>query len=146
MYLNYAESLIEVGGEDNLNLAKKYIDKIRTRAGILPLDEAWNDHSNNPGYQNTQKGLREIVRREREIELHLEGNHFWDSRRWMITEDELSVDNPHKILNVDGVTDETFFQIKNSTFIMGFNKAQYLMPISASECNKAPQIIQNLFY
>ena len=41
LYLNYAEILIELGGEDNLSKAKVYIDKIRTRAGIPTIDVAW---------------------------------------------------------------------------------------------------------
>ena len=146
LYLNYAEALIEMGGVENLQEAKKQIDIVRERAGIPKIDDAWNDYSTNPGYQNTQEGLREIVRRERDIEFHLEGNHFWDSRRWMIVEEELSPNNPHKILNVNGVTENDFFQIQESTYPMYFSKAQYLMPISTTETNKLLQLVQNPFY
>ena len=81
LYLNYAEILIELGGEDNLSKAKVYIDKIRTRAGIPTIDVAWKK-AEHPEKANTQDGLREIVRRERQIEFYLENHRFWDLRRW----------------------------------------------------------------
>lgn len=73
LYLNYAEALVEL---DRLDEAKIYIDKVRERAGIPSIDDAWNNFSKNPGYQNTKEGLREIVRRERCLELYLEGHKF----------------------------------------------------------------------
>ena len=120
---------------------------MRERAGIPTIDDAWNNYSNNPGYQNTQEGLREIVRRERTIEFYFEGQHFWDSRRWITTvQEELSADNPHKVLNISGDTEEEFFKIQESGYPMYFSKGQYLMPISKDEINKLPQIVQNPFY
>lgn len=152
LYLNYAEALIEWGhdlGDDQskFNLAKQQLDIVRTRAGIPTVDDAWNNYSTKPGYQNTYEGLRDIVRTERSIEFYLEGNHFWDSRRWINeVQEELSPENPHKILNIDGVNEESFFKVMDSTFPMYFNKGQYLMPIATSEINKLPQLVQNPFY
>lgn len=40
MYLNYAEALVEIG---ELDKAKDYIDKVRVRAGIPKVDEAWDN-------------------------------------------------------------------------------------------------------
>ena len=144
LYLNYAEALVEVGGEANLSLAKWYIDKVRVRAGVPTVDDAWDNYSTKPGHQNTQEGMREIVRREREIEFYLEGQHFWDTRRWMTTEEELS--HPHKVLNINGATDEDFFQVMDCTYPVSFSKAQYLMPIATTEINKMSQMVQNPFY
>ena len=83
LYLNYAEALVEL---DRLSEAKVYLDKVRERAGIPSVDEAWDKYSTNPGYQNTQEGMREIVRAERMNELYLEGHKFFDIRRWKIAE------------------------------------------------------------
>ena len=83
MYLNYAEALVEIG---ELDKAKDYIDKVRVRAGIPKVDEAWDNFSTNPGYQDTKEGLREIVRQERSLEFYLEGQKFFDIRRWKIAE------------------------------------------------------------
>lgn len=147
LYLNYAEALVEMGGEVNLSLAKENIDVVRERAGLPTLDEAWDHYSNKPGWQNTQEGLREIVRREREIEFYMEGQHFWDSRRWVtIVKEELTPSNPHKILNIEGVSDEDFFQVKESAYPNEFSIGQYLMPIATAEINKMPQLVQQPFY
>ena len=147
LYLNYAEALIETGESENLKLAKDNIDIVRKRAGIPTLDVAWDEHSTNPGYQNTQEGLRDIVRREREIEFYMEGQHFWDSRRWITTvKEELSSTNPHKVLNIEGKTDEDFFRVVTSDFSMYFSDGQYLMPIATAETNRMPQLVQNPFY
>lgn len=40
LYLNYAEALVEL---DRLDEAKIYIDKVRERAGIPSIDDAWNN-------------------------------------------------------------------------------------------------------
>lgn len=141
LYLNYAEALVEL---NRLSEAKEYIDKVRARAGIPALDDAWQNYSNKPGYQDTQEGLREIVRQERSIEFYLEGHKFWDIRRWKIAEKYLGV--PDLGMNVSGNTDEEFFQVKEVPLRRSFHKGQYLMPISANEINKAPQLIQNPYY
>mgnify|MGYP002241765613 FL=1 len=52
MYLNYAEALVEIG---ELDKAKDYIDKVRVRAGIPKVDEAWDNFSTNPRVTKTQK-------------------------------------------------------------------------------------------
>lgn len=145
LYLNYAEALVEIGGTDNLAAAKTYIDMVRTRAGIPTIDEAWNDYSKKPGYQDTQDGLREILHRERLLELYLEGHRFFDTRRWMVAEEFYGT--PDQGLNVDGTTDEDFFRPVTITSLpRTFHRGQYLMPIPAAEINKAPQILQNPYY
>lgn len=141
MYLNYAEALVEL---NELDKAKTYIDKVRVRAGIPTVDEAWNNYSNNPGYQNTKEGLREIVRRERMLEFYLEGQKFFDIRRWKIAEQWLGV--PDLGLNVAADDDEGFFQVREVPLTRTFHKGQYLMPIPMDETNKMPQLVQNPYY
>lgn len=141
MYLNYAEALVEIG---ELDKAKGYIDKVRVRAGIPKVDEAWNNFSTNPGYQNTKEGLREIVRQERSLEFYLEGQKFFDIRRWKIAEKYLGI--PDLGLNVVADDDAGFFQVKEIPLIRSFHKGQYLMPIPLEEINKMPQLVQNPYY
>lgn len=141
LYLNYAEALVEL---NRLDEAKVYLDKVRERAGIPSVDVAWNNFSTKPGYQNTQDGLREIVRQERSIELYLEGHKFFDIRRWKIAEQYLGI--PDLGLNVDGKTDEEFFRVAEVPLTRAFHKGQYLMPIDYREIDKIPQMVQNPFY
>lgn len=144
MYLNYAEALIEVGGAANLNIAKTYIDKVRERAGLPKLDIAWQK-ALNPDKVNTQEGLRQIVRQERQIEFYLENQRFWDLRRWKSAHGILG--EKVKGMNIQGITDEEFFNVTEAPMIRTFNfPAQYLMPIPMDETNKVPHLVQNPGY
>lgn len=142
LYLNYAEILIELGGEDNLTKAKVYIDKVRERAGVDKIDVAWAK-AKHPEKANTQEGLREIVRHERQIEFYLENHRFWDLRRWKKAE---ILGEKVKAMNIYGKTEEDFFQVTDVNVIRTFKEAQYLMPIPQSEINKCPQWVQNPGY
>ncbi len=74
--LNYVESLIELGDYNNPDVVK-YINEIRNRATMPNVNTA---------EYNTQAKLRELVRRERRIELAFEGVRYYDIRRWGIFE------------------------------------------------------------
>lgn len=92
MYLIYAECLAELGTitQDDLNIS---INKLRDRAGMphMILSEA-NDNpdpyllSDETGYPNVTRsantGIILEIRRERIIELILEGLHYSDILRW----------------------------------------------------------------
>ena len=97
------------------------------------------------GKENEQETLRQFVRQERQIEFYLEGQRFWDLRRWKIAE---KLDEPFLCWNIEGASVEEFFKAPqpNMTLTNHFYKSQYLLPISASELEKTPQIIQNPFY
>ena len=74
--LTYAESKIEAGSIDNSVL--EAINEVRQRAGMPDVTT-----------MNTTE-LREIVRRERRVELAIEGLRLYDIRRWRIAEDVMS--------------------------------------------------------
>lgn len=146
MYLNLAEILIELDALENttgrLEEAKGLIDKIRVRAGIPTIDEAWKK-AIHPEKANTAEGLREIVRRERQIEFYLENQRFWDLRRW---KDAGILGEKVWGMNIEGETDEAFFVPTELQNIRTFKQAQYLMPIPMQETNKVPHIVQNPGY
>jgi hypothetical protein len=83
LYLLYAEAINEVEGPNGANSAElfKYIDLVRKQAGLEGVKYSWDTYTDNKKYDN-QDGMREIIRRERLIELSLEGQRFWDIRRW----------------------------------------------------------------
>lgn len=141
LYLNYAEALVEL---NRLDEAKVQLNEVRKRAGIPDVDTAWDTYSKHPGYQNTKEGLREIVRREKQIEFYLEGHRFWDVRRWMIADKVLN----EKAMGLDITqnTDVGFFVPKEIPYPRSFDKSQYFMPISMKEVDKLPQMTQNPFY
>ncbi len=71
-----AEAACELGGKTNIELAKEYLEMVRSRArgtntGVLP--EVTTDD---------QETLRQAIRRERRAELALEPDRFYDLVRW----------------------------------------------------------------
>jgi len=78
--LNYAEAQNEAVGPD----ASVYsaIDQIRTRAGIPTFSQVY------PGV--SQSTMRELIRRERRIELAMENKRYFDLLRWKIAEVNLN--------------------------------------------------------
>lgn len=139
LYLDYAEALIGYG--QKLGEAKQYIDKIRTRAGIPTVDDAWNPI----GGADDKKMLRSIVRRERTIELYLESELFWDLRRWM--EAVPALDHRPKGMNINGETLEEYAHVTEVKQNRAFHvPSNYLMPIPIGQINKDVNMVQNLGY
>lgn len=87
LYLLYAEALNETGDQAT---ALTYVNQIRARAGLNTVESAWSNFSNKPNKFATKEGLREIIRRERLIEMAFEGSRFWDLRRWKTAPTTLS--------------------------------------------------------
>jgi hypothetical protein len=78
--LDYVEALIETGQYQDPDVVK-YLNAIRNRAGMPSVDET---------VYNTKEKLRELVRRERTVELSFEGTRLYDIRRWNIGSQVLS--------------------------------------------------------
>jgi len=71
--LTYAEAKIELGELDNS--VYDAINLVRNRSNMPNVS---------PDRQGNQDKMRQLVRRERKVELILEGLHFVDMRRWKI--------------------------------------------------------------
>src|SRR3546814_15601896 len=67
-----------------------YINPVRERAGLLPVEVAWPQYSRQPDKITTREGMRSIIQHERLIELAFEGKRFWDLRRWKRAHIELN--------------------------------------------------------
>lgn len=144
-YLYYAEVCNEINKDDpNIII---YLDKIRERAGI-------------PGYrQLAQEGKKNIIgdkelqakmiRHERFVELAMEGQRYFDIRRWMICgEGEEADQTKLHAMNMNGYSNkpigasDSFF-----TRIILENRAwkrcMYLYPIPQDEIQKSKLLVQN---
>lgn len=66
------------------------LNKVRERAGILNVEEAWATYAKNPQKVKTQAGMREIIHQEWNIEFMFEGRRFYNLRRWMTAHQELN--------------------------------------------------------
>jgi hypothetical protein len=139
LYLMYAEALNEVSGPSDEIFV--YLDRIRARAGLKGVKESWANYSNVPDKPNSQDGLREIIHRERTIELAMEGKRFWDLRRWKKI-DELN-DQP-KGWNVLGETREDFYRVVEVARVpVKFSVRDYFWPIMESNIVVNRNLLQN---
>ncbi len=138
LYLNYAEALIEC---NQLEEAKVWINKVRSRAGVPDIDTAWAP----TGKTLTQAKMRQIVRQERTIEFYMENQRFYDVRRWLLGTKYFNVSLYG--MNISGVDDANFFK---KTILVSPRKflkpAHYLMPIPQNDVDNSPSLKQNPGY
>lgn len=90
LYLLYSEALNEVKDQPD-NDVYFWIDEVRSKAGLEGVVQSWSRASVNPGKPATKNGMRDIIRKERQIELIFEGQRFWDLRRWKIADEYWSL-------------------------------------------------------
>jgi hypothetical protein len=103
--------------------------------------DSWTNFSSNPAKYTTQDGLREIIHRERLIELALEGHRFWDLRRWKKAAEELNKDITG--WNYTATTSSTYHRethIYSQTFV---TPRDYLWPVGTENTRKNPNLIEN---
>lgn len=139
LYLLYAESLNESdpGNPDVL----KYVNMIRTRAGLKDVATSWSTYSTNPTKYTTQGGMREIIQRERMIELAFEGQGGFDRRRWKLM-DKLLGNGTIRGFSWNALTAEAFAKPMN-LWTTDFQYKSYLWPIKTSNLQVNPNLVQN---
>ena len=138
LYLAYAEALNEVQG--NTPEVFAILDRIRGKYGLPGVREAWADYSTNPGKPDTKEGLREIIQRERLIELAFEGQNFWDIRRWK--RGATYYTRPTRGFDISGISAEEFNTpviLNNRVFVL----RDYLWPISETSLIRNRNLVQN---
>lgn len=117
--LMYAEAKNEVSGPDPS--IYEALDEIRTRPGVNmpPVDQT---------KYNTVDLLRDYIRHERRVELALEGQRYFDLKRWNIAHIKIpTVNNPAGIP-------------------LKFEQHHYLLPFPQYELDANPQLEQNPGY
>ncbi|MDR1340215.1 MAG: RagB/SusD family nutrient uptake outer membrane protein [Prevotellaceae bacterium] len=143
LYLLYAEAVNESEGPDGAHGSDmfRYIDLVRSRAGLPGVKKAWDDYSDTPGKYNTQAGMREIIHRERLIELSFEGQRFWDLRRWK----EVAAEYEKGVygFKVTAVRPEDYYQ-KLMLADQKFALKDYFWPIATSLIEQNPNLVQNI--
>ncbi|WP_051590731.1 RagB/SusD family nutrient uptake outer membrane protein [Flavobacterium daejeonense] len=140
LYLMYAEALNESEGPSAT--VYEYLDRIRERAGLAGVVESWANFSSIPTKPSTQAGLREIIQRERLIELAFEGHRFWDLRRWKLATQNLNA--PITGWNIKGTDQTSYYQevtVSQQQFIA---PRDYFWPIPESAMIQNPNLVQNL--
>lgn len=85
LYLLYSEALNEIKDQPDAEVYQ-WIDMVRNKAGLKGVLESWTNYSKNPAKTTNKDGMREIIRKERMIELAFENQRWWDVRRWKIAD------------------------------------------------------------
>ncbi|WP_415160203.1 RagB/SusD family nutrient uptake outer membrane protein [Parafilimonas sp.] len=137
--LNYAEAENEAEGPD----ASVYdaLDQVRTRAGIPTFSEIYPNVS--------QDSMRQLIRRERRVELAFEGKRYFDLLRWKIAEDNLNhVMHGTKVTPTSsGYTYDVIEVIPSGSPQWSFDASKnYLLPIPLSIIGQNPELTQNPNY
>lgn len=136
--LMYAESKIELNQIDNS--VYDALNRIRLRAGMPEVDRAV--------YTNQEK-MRELLRRERRVELAMEGLRWFDICRWRIGEEVMPGDvygcplgTVDQTTGALSLTDENIF-VETRFFDPDKN---YLYPIPQKVIDATDSIMQNPHY
>lgn len=131
VYLTYAEALYERKGEITDAQLSRSINILRNRAGVANLtNELATDH---------ELDMLQEIRRERTVELYMEGYRFDDLKRWGIAEKELNqsrcgmvvgdVDYRTVFVNTDGTPSGKYAK---NTFVWGEEKVE--TPVGLVKC------------
>ncbi|HLU94997.1 MAG TPA: RagB/SusD family nutrient uptake outer membrane protein [Membranihabitans sp.] len=118
------------------------INRVRRRAGIPDVEVVWSDPDivNTVNKHKTQDGMRDIILRERGIELAFEGSRFWDMIRTKRAVSEFST--PVWGWHHTGETGTEFFNLEVKQ-IRQFNITNNLWPIDLEEMNTNSNLVQN---
>jgi hypothetical protein len=141
LYLLYAEALNEsktVPDEE----VYEWIDVIRTRAGVDKVRDSYQKAI--PSKQNkpyTKEGMREIIKRERLIELSFESWRFFDLMRWKDAMQYLS--EPVRGWAQAGNTIDTYYVVTTYWNQRVFNTRDYLWPLKLSTVQINANLVQN---
>lgn len=137
LYLLYAEALNELNGPSEK--VYEYLDLIRAKAGLKGVLESWSNFSNVPHKPTTQEGLREIIQRERAIDMAFEGERFWDLRRWKTA--PLELNKPITGWDVDQELIEGFYR-ERILFNQTFRMKDYFWPIHENDLLVNKNLVQ----
>lgn len=144
LLLIYAEAKIEANDIDNSVYTA--LNAVRNRAGMPSVPTG-----------STQAYLRSVVRRERKVELAMEGRRLFDIRRWKIAEKVMNGprygNSKTAFLATAPVLDENstpdYSAISNRSILrvietMVFDaQKHYLWPINPVELQTNPELVQN---
>jgi hypothetical protein len=148
LYLLYAETLNETKASPDAEVYR-WINLVRERAGLEGVEVAWPKYAI-PAAKNkaqSRDGMREIIKRERMIELSFESQKYFDLRRWKDALDYLNQSIQGWDLNGGGSNDEqrnleAFYKV--TTYMEpSYNTRNYFWPISKESLRKNNNLVQN---
>ncbi|MBD1424486.1 RagB/SusD family nutrient uptake outer membrane protein [Sphingobacterium arenae] len=142
LYLLYAEALNEVESSPTEEVYE-YIDRVRHRAGLAGVREAWSAYARSPQKATNKDGMRQIIRQERRIELAFEGQSGWDLRRWKELQGVLG--RPLQGWSVQGETATDYYR-PVPVIIPSFSVRDYLWPLNNYDVVVNEHLKQNPYW
>ncbi len=136
IYLDYAEACNEKPNRDEAE-ALKYVNLIRKRSGLNNLEVAY------PEVKGNKDLLRELMRKERMVELAFENHRYHDVRTWMIADKEMN--EPYFTRNLASTTYEGSWTRTTSIFPGRrlFQPKHYFFPIHQEQLSEMSNLTQN---
>jgi len=141
LYLMKAEILNEIKDTPDQEVYDA-INIVRKRAGIPNVETVWSNASlaRTVNKHTTKAGMRDIILRERSIELAFEGHRFWDMQRHKRAHIEFATSI--RGWNYRGSTYNSFFEM-SVVQARRFTTRDYLWPLRLDELNTNGNLVQN---
>lgn len=139
IYLMYAEALNE--SEGPVADVHEYVNRVRLRAEIPAIRDAWQNFSTNPAKFESKDGMREIIHQERSIELAFEGNRFWDIMRWKKAAETFN--QPITGWSVFQATTNDYYKVRTIYSQNFVAPRDYLWPLRAYDLTVNTELVQN---
>lgn len=140
LYLLYAEALNEIKETPDEEVYS-WIDLVRSRCGLKGVVESWKEYSTIPNKPSTQEGMREIIKRERLIELCFEGQRYFDLRRWK--DAQTYYNQPIQGWDYQGAKAEEYYTVITYSNSRNYTYKDYLTPIYNTAITMNPNLVQN---
>jgi hypothetical protein len=139
LYLLYAEALNESKDTPD-DEVYSWVDSVRLRAGLNTVLESWRwaKDSQKP---RTKEGMRDIIKRERLIELSFEGQRPFDLRRWLDAEKYMN--EPVRGWDYRGTKLEEYYQTTVYYSNRHFTYKDYLWPLQNNTIIVNSNLVQN---
>ncbi|MDR2776030.1 MAG: RagB/SusD family nutrient uptake outer membrane protein, partial [Tannerella sp.] len=141
LYLLYAEALNEIKDTPDGEVYR-WVDSIRIRAGLNTVLESWRwakpENMNDP---YDKEKMREIIKRERLIELAFEGQRPFDLRRWRDAEKYLN--EPVRGWDFQGSKIDEYYLTRVYFSNRRFTYKDYLWPLRNSTLIVNSNLVQN---
>ena len=136
VFLNYAEASNEKPNREEAEVLK-YVNLVRKRSGLNGLEEAY------PEVKGNKDLMRELLRKERMVELAFENHRYHDVRTWMIAEKEMN--EPFYTRNLASTTYEGSWSRTTSIFPGKrlFQPKHYFFPIHQDQLSEMSNLTQN---
>lgn len=147
LYLLYAEAKNETLETPDAEVYE-YVNRVRRRAGLPDVQEAWTNYSTNPDKYQNKTGMRDIIHQERVIELAFESHYFYDLRRWSGGTQKSKFDifeQYNKLMrgwNIEGENTEDY-NIVRTIYSPKFSQRDLLWPIRESDILGNKNLVQN---